>query len=338
SAALEQRELILQYKGDGIDWDFLLQQFSVTDWLHFIERLGFQTYKGTSRRYFIREMKAGRLLKVWLSHLKNLGCEFFYRHTCTAFAQTHESIALQFSNGHIQSFSAVIFALGGASALPTPAAWPQLFEAHGVHIVPFAAANVGYNIAWKKDFIAEAANTPLKNIEFISPLGRKKGDIMITEHGIEGTPVYFYGTTGACHLDLKIDLTAKEIEAKLSAVAENLSPLRRAQKILRLNKATQALLFHEAPREALNSISAISQVLKKFPLRLENPRPLEEAISSTGGIALDAIDSMFMLKKTQGVFVVGEMLDWSAPTGGFLIQACVAQGHAAAQGVINLKK
>lgn len=158
---------------------------------------------------------------------------------------------------------------------------------------------------------------------------------MITEFGIEGSPVYAVGEVGVAYLDLKPDLTEKAIVQRLASAGENLSPLRRAGRFLKLDPVRKALLFHHAPAGGLTTIASLAQTLKKFPLELTASRPLSEAISSRGGIALSEIDDKFMLKKTPGVFVAGEMLDWHAPTGGFLIQASVSQGVFAAEGVLR---
>ncbi|RYZ66871.1 MAG: aminoacetone oxidase family FAD-binding enzyme, partial [Proteobacteria bacterium] len=139
-------------------------------------------------------------------------------------------------------------------------------------------------------------------------------------------PVYTYGIPGPAELDLKPDLGVQEIIQKLERVKENLSPLRRAKKVLNLCPASLALLFHYGAKDGQKTISSFAQQLKHFPLNLIAPRPLEESISSSGGISWDEIDLNMMLTKLPGVFAAGEMLDWDAPTGGYLIQASVSQG------------
>lgn len=334
SNALPPAEFTTHYSGN-IGWIDLFGKFSVADWLGFIATLGLETFEGTSGRYFVREMKASGLLRRWLDALEKAAVIFHYNAECAGWETSAPKITLHFHEQASQTFDAVLFALGGGSWLKEEARWPGLFTKHGIAVLPFRSANAGFSVAWGKKFISEAANQPLKNIEFHSRLGRKKGDLMITEYGIEGTPVYFLGESGACSIDLKPDLEEKEITARLDSVRENLSPLRRAAKKLYLEKTTLALLYHHAPPAALESNAALAHAIKTFPLVLGDARPLTEAISSLGGINLDEIDSDFQLRKTPGVFVAGEMLDWHAPTGGFLIQACVSQGFAAAQGVLK---
>ena len=336
SNLLPLAEFAAQYTGEGIDWQRLLLQFSPSDWLAFIAKFSLETFEGTSGRYFVREMKASGLLRAWLTDLERKGVEFHYGHELQDFIKgDQEHITLQFTGGQSVTVDAAVLALGGASWLAEDEtlSWPRMFAAKGIAVTPFAAANCGYEVAWKKEFLAEAVNQPLKNAVLTSSAGAKKGDILITAYGLEGTPVYTCGRSEICHIDLKSDLSAAQIEQKLNAVRENFSPLRRAKKTLNLSPAALALLYHHAPEGALQTTAQLAQLLKNFPVTLLKPRPLSEAISSSGGIALAEVTADFELKKFPGIFAVGEMLDWSAPTGGFLIQACVSQGHAAARGL-----
>ena len=332
SNSLPLEEFAAEYSGDGIDWPALLRQFSPPDWLAFIHHLNLETFEGTSGRYFVREMKASGLLRAWLADLAAKDVVFHYGHELKDFQKAdRERIRLHFSGAQPVTVDAAVLALGGASWLAEKEtlSWPQIFAAKDIPVTPFAAANCGYEVNWKKEFLAEAVNQPLKNVIFTSSAGSKKGDILITAYGIEGTPVYTCGRSETCFIDLKSDLSIRQIQQKLEAVRENLSPLRRAKKALGLSPAALALIYHHAPSDELRTNAALAQLVKNFPLALLKPRPLSEAISSSGGIALSEVSAEFELKKFPRVFAVGEMLDWSAPTGGFLIQACVSQGHAA---------
>jgi predicted flavoprotein YhiN len=173
--------------------------------------------------------------------------------------------------------------------------------------------------------LKEAEGKPLKKIVLRNAKGQKPGELVVTRYGLEGTPVYFLGTPGPIELDLLPDLTEEEVLKRLHGVRENLSPLRRVKKVLSLSEAASALLFHELPAADKNSLEVIAKRVKSFPLILKSPRPLEEAISSKGGVALSALTSDFQLKVSPNIYAVGEMLAWDAPTGGFLIQACVTQ-------------
>lgn len=321
-----------EYSGDGIDWRNLLRQFSPSDWLAFLNNLGLETFEGTSGRYFVREMKASGLLRAWIGDLESKGVALHYGHELTDFTKAdRERLTLHFTGGQSVTVDAAVLALGGASWLAEneTLSWPQMFAAKGIAVMPFTAANCGFEVAWKKEFLAEAAHQPLKNAVFTSSAGSKKGDLLVTEYGLEGTPVYTCGRSETCYIDLKSDLTAGQIEQKLNSVRENLSPLRRAKKLLGLSPTALALLYHHGPDGGLQTNAQLAQLVKNFPVALLRPRPLSEAISSAGGIALSEITAEFALKKFPKIYTIGEMLDWSAPTGGFLIQACVSQGHAA---------
>ena len=161
------------------------------------------------------------------------------------------------------------------------------------------------------------------------------GELVITQYGIEGTPVYFCGIKGLAFLDLKPDLTEEQILIKLNQTKENLSPMRRVKHLLGLSEAAEALLFHHATNEIKADLLKLISLIKKFPITLIQPRPLLEAISSKGGLDLNEVSSTLELKKYSGIFCGGEMLDWDAPTGGFLIQACVSQGAAVARSILT---
>lgn len=338
ASALPHSEMLQSYEGAGIDWQRLFERFSVDAWLRFIESLGLKTFKGTSDRYFVEEMKAANLLKRWVDLLEKQGVQL--KSGCDLVAISLEAdgqIAANFADGAPLRASAAILALGGGSWLPQAesAEWPKLFAGTGVQLEPFTSANCGFSVTWKKEFVAEIGRQALKNIVLQTPRGSRKGDVMVTDYGVEGTPIYAVGEAGECFLDLKPDLSPAAIRERLAAARENLSPLRRAVKQLQLDPVRAALLFHHAPSAALASVEGIAEIIKKFPVRLLEPRPLAEAISSRGGIALSEIDKNFMMQKMPGVFAAGEMLDWHAPTGGFLIQACVAQGYAAGEAAVH---
>ncbi|HNJ65465.1 MAG TPA: TIGR03862 family flavoprotein [Turneriella sp.] len=333
---LPQEEFAAQYAGDGIDWRSLLQNFSVDDWLAFARGLQLETFLGTSGRYFVREMKASGLVTAWLADLKSKGVTFHFRHELSDIDRTPDGrYELAFGGGTRSIADMVVLALGGASWLPEGEVlkWPNLLGKLGIQVSPFAATNCGYAVEWKKEFLAEAKRAPLKNVTLLTAKGSKKGDILITEYGVEGTPVYACGYTGLCHIDLKPDLDALQVLEKLRRVQENLSPLRRAKRVLALSEAAIALLYHHSPADAVATNEGLAKLIKAFPLELLAPRPLTEAISSSGGVKLDELTPDFELRGLPGVFAVGEMLDWSAPTGGFLIQACVSQAAVAGRAI-----
>ncbi|MEW6058224.1 MAG: TIGR03862 family flavoprotein [Bdellovibrionota bacterium] len=316
----------------------VIEAFAPQDWIEFIHGLGIKTFKGTSRRYFVEQMKASTLLKTWTGKLESLGVEMKFGHECIGFEKTGDGkIKIGFSDKPSFTCDALCFCLGGASWEPdeSPLRWTKIFLDHQIKLNSFTPSNVGYEIDWPEGLVAKDDRAPLKGVKLTTSKGSKTGDLMLTPYGIEGTPVYFVGTTGRAELDLKPDLTLDQIKRKLNLSKENRSPLRRAKKYLSLSPAGISLLAHFGSEDELKDLELFCKLVKSVPLDLKAPRPLEEAISSAGGIDLNEVDENLMLKKQPGVFIAGEMLDWDAPTGGFLIQACVSQGWVAGQGILK---
>jgi len=305
-----------------------LEAFPPERWLEFVESLGIETFKGTSRRYFVRGLKASKLLRAWMRRLVARGVEFRYG---KVFGDFEPGPRVGFEDGTGEDFAAVILALGGASYEKAPPRWPDTFRAKGLRVIPFQAANVGYAVEWPAAFLAEAEGLPLKNVALKTARGTRVGDLMVTRYGLEGTPVYTLGVPGPATLDLKPDLSQGQIVSRLLASKENLSPLRRVQKFLNLSPAAQALVFHLAPENARANLHALAAHVKAFPIALGEPQPIEEAISSSGGLDFSELTPGLMLRQFPGVFAAGEMLNWDAPTGGFLIQGCVSQGYLAGE-------
>jgi predicted flavoprotein YhiN len=285
-------------------------------------------------------MHAALLIRLWRQHLSEQGASWHFGHELIDFESTAEGkVVLKFSTQGQpveQMFDAVVLALGGGSYEQTPVQWADMFSEKNIRFNPFTPSNVGFRVNWQKEFLKEADGQPLKNIRLISSKGERLGDLVVTEYGLEGTPIYFVGETGTVYLDLKPDLSADVILEKCLHVKENLSPLRRIQKRLHLGAASEALLYHHLSKDIHKDLNQLVQHIKRFPIELLGPQPLSEAISSKGGIDLSEIDDSLMLIKAKSVFLAGEMLDWDAPTGGFLIQGCVSQGYRAGHSLVTL--
>lgn len=347
-------EFSQHYTGSHGFWRRLFEDFSPQDWIRYIESLGIETFLGTSGRYFVREMKASKFLRAWLDHLLARNVQFYMSHEWVDF-QLNSSlkqedqkyrenqvnrISIQCDQGRTYELDALCLCLGGGSYEPKeiPLRWPQILKNKGLGFTEFTPSNVGYQIEWKPEFIKEADGLPLKNVRLTSSRGSRKGDCVITSYGIEGTPVYFVGEVGTVSLDLKPDLTEAQMLAKCLAVKENFSPFRRIKKQLNLCPAGLALVFHQTPSPIMKDLKLLVKRLKNFPLIFKKPQALTESISSAGGLHLDELNPNWMIQKYPGVFAAGEMLDWDAPTGGFLIQASVSQGFAAGHGIVNYLK
>ena len=331
---LPSDQFVAHYEGFDPDfWQSLLSEYSCADWVSFIEtELKLETFLGTSDRYFVREMKASNLLKRWHELLLAQKVIFHTGFELFDFHQRDKGIDLQFSLLkhpdvlETHHFERVGLFLGGGSWEEHPLYWPGLLGKKGLRMTPLVARNVGYEVDWPKDFVREAQGLPLKKINFTTAKGQKLGELMVTEYGLEGTPVYFHGEAGPAFIDLKPDFSASQIKVKLLSFSENLAPLRRVKKRLALGPAALALLFHLSPPEVKADLDLLIAFLKAVPIELLRPRPLLEAISSSGGLSLDEVSLNLELKKYPGIYCGGEMLDWHSPTGGFLIQACVSQG------------
>lgn len=323
------------YQGVESQFKRIIERFSVNQWLEFVNALGIETFLGTSRRYFIKTLKAAPLLKAWIQFLKGKGVRFFYGMENSGFESGLDGVVLEFNHDPTQKkeFSAACLCFGGASWEPkeTPLRWPQIFKSKEIEMTAFAASNAGFNVDWSAAFLKEAEGLPLKNIGLKSSGGAGLGELVITEYGLEGTPVYNLKKPEIIFLDLKPDMSHADIYEKLNSVREKLSPLRRIKKTLGLCEATLALLYHHAPNGKSLDLQEWVEWIKRFPVELKSRRGLKEAISSSGGVKWCELNESLMLKKFPGVFVAGEMLDWDAPTGGFLIQGCVSLGFVAGE-------
>lgn len=351
--ALPVSEFASLYKGGSTEfWNKLLGEFGPKNWIEFLEtKLNEKTFLGTSGRYFVKSMTAVGIVRAWKKRLVHLGVEFFMNHEWTEIQEStmpfstlkkdlndpefkKNKINLGFHTGYRAEFDAVCLCLGGGSwETESPLRWTQIFKKHDIAFQDFTPTNTGWHVNLPENFFKEAQGLPLKNVIFSSALGTKKGDLVVTAYGLEGTPVYFLGKSGMCFLDLKPDLNEKEILARLNSVKENMAAFRRVKRTLKLSRASEALIYHVSTGLGIQSCSEMAHLIKKIPIELTTPRPLLESISSSGGVSLDEIDDQLMLKKMPGVFLSGEMLDWDAPTGGFLIQGCISMGAKAGQNI-----
>lgn len=308
--------------------------------------LGQETFTGTSGRVFPVSMKASPLLRAWLTRLGRQGVTIKTRHRWVGF----EGNALVFetpSGRVLLENDLVILALGGASwpKLGSDAAWvPWLVEA-GIDLVPFQPANCGFNVDWSDYFRDRFAGEPVKSVALSSAAGRFEGEFVITQHGIEGSLVYAHSATVRDGLNatgapaLLVDLAPGRAEDRLARDLERHprkdSLSNRLRKAAGLSPVKIALMRECHADLADMSSQHLAHAIKASSVPITSPRPIEEAISSAGGVDWGALDENFMLKSRPGMFAAGEMLNWEAPTGGYLLTACFATGKAAAKGVIH---
>jgi len=241
----------------------------------------------------------------------------------------------------------VILALGGGSRHKTGsnAAWIPLLAARGVDVAPLKPANCGFDIHWSEHLRTRFAGHPVKTVRLSFGGITKRGEFVVTENGVEGSLIYAFSAAlrdeieaqgrAIFRLDLLPDWTEEKLRKSLSAPRNSRSRSEHLKKRTGLKGVKANLLWEVLPREKWNDLDALCAAIKSLPLTAVAPRPLEEAISSAGGVSFDALDESLMLKKIPGVFCVGEMLDWEAPTGGYLLTACFATGRAAGEGVLK---
>jgi uncharacterized flavoprotein (TIGR03862 family) len=329
-----------------------LKTFTPTDLCEWLHDLGIETFVGTSGRIFPKEMKAAPLLRAWLHRLRSRGVQFSMRHRWLGW-QNNDTKQLVFDtpNGKkIVNVDAVILALGGGSwaRLGSTGEWVSILRNHGLNIETLQPSNCGFNVAWREYFQQRFAGQPLKNVCLKFGDFQKKGDVMLTENGIEGGLIYaasalirdeiFQNGTATIYLDLFPDKTHEALMEKLNKPRGKLSTAQFWRRQLGLEGVKAGLVREVLDVENFNSLELVCQTLKALPLTMQSPRPIDEAISSAGGVPFDELNNDLMCKKLDGVFCAGEMLDWEAPTGGYLLTACLATGWAAGFGVINWNK
>ena len=324
-----------------------LAAWSPADLIAWAEGLGLETFVGSSGRVFPRTMKASPLLRAWLARLESLGVTFRTRSRWTGWKDG----ALTFDTPEGETLErpeAVVLALGGASwaKLGSDAAWvPWLTEA-GVAVAPFRPSNVGFDVAWSDLLRDRFAGQPVKGVA-ITHAGRTvRGEAMIAAYGLEGGAVYALSAglrdaiardgKAELTLDLRPDISRPALTQKLLKPRGKESLSNWLRKIVHLDPAAIALLREGGPLPS--EPGPLAARIKGVTLTLTGVQGLARAISSAGGVALDAVDDHLMLKAQPGVFVAGEMLDWEAPTGGYLLQASLASGVVAAQGVTDWLK
>lgn len=302
------------------------------------EVLGQPVFTGSSQRVFPRAMKASPLLRTWLRRLDALGVTLRPNHRFTGWALDGAARFTTPEGEARHTATVTILALGGASwpRLGADPAWAALFPGD---VAPLRPANCGFLVDWSEHFRARAAGLPLHRVAIQLGPHRARGEVMITDYGLEGGAVYALSAEirdaidrdGAAEItiDLRPELDRDAVHERLSAPgARSLSSLLRT----RLRLPPQAVALVQEVRRAGGADPA--DLVKRLPLRPRAPAPIERAISSAGGLRRDALDARFMLRGRPGVFAAGEMLDWEAPTGGYLLQACFATGVAAARGAL----
>jgi uncharacterized flavoprotein (TIGR03862 family) len=317
-----------------------LDAFPASALVAWCEALGQPTFTGSSGRVFPKTMKASPLLRAWLARLTDLGVRLVPRAQWTGW---NADGALTFLDGTTVTADATVLALGGASwpRLGADGSWTALLP--GIAITPLQPANCGFTVAWSAPFRDRHAGVPLKRIALSFAGQTVRGEAMITAAGIEGGTVYALSALlreainrdgcARLQIDLRPDLTAEALDDLLAESRRGASLSNFLRK--RINLPPVAIGLVQEALHAGDSATPLATLIKAVPIQLLAPSGLERAISTAGGIALDELDNRLMLKRRPGVFVAGEMLDWEAPTGGYLLQGCMATGVVAGRGVVG---
>jgi uncharacterized flavoprotein (TIGR03862 family) len=315
------------------------------------EALGQETFVGSSGRVFPKSMKTSPLLRAWLRRLDAQGVVFKLRHRWTGWDDTR---ALTFAkpDGTVTvRADAIVLALGGASwpQLGSSGSWVDVLAAAGVRVTSLQPANCGFLAPWSEVFRSRFAGAPLKRLGLSFGPHTARGEALITEAGLEGGGIYALSAPlhqaiaasgeAVLHIDLLPDVPTAALEQRLSVARAKQSLSTFLRKAASLSPAAIALL-HEATisspvRASAMTPAPLAALIKSVPVRLTGTAPIARAISTAGGIALDEVDDRFMLRRLPGVFVAGEMLDWEAPTGGYLLQAAFATAVAAGCGALH---
>ncbi|RAK58572.1 aminoacetone oxidase family FAD-binding enzyme [Phenylobacterium hankyongense] len=311
------------------------------------EGLGQPTFTGSSGRIFPKALKASPLLRAWLLRLQAQGVEIRTRWDWQGWDSAGALVFRTPAGEQAVTADATILALGGASwpRLGSNGAWAPVLANQGVAVTPLRPANVGVEVVWSEVFRTRFEGQPLKNVELTFGDRTARGDAMVTGYGLEGGAVYALSSAvrdalaakdgTRLRIDLRPDQSAAQLTGRLARPHGGQSLANHLRKALNLSALEVNLLREAHGKDLPGDGRALAEAIKNCVLALTDVRPIARAISTAGGVGLDAVDDALMLKARPGVFVAGEMLDWEAPTGGYLLQACFASGKAAAEGILR---
>ncbi len=314
----------------------------IQDWANGLE---IETFVGSTNRVFPKEMKAAPLLRAWLRRLRNTGATIHARHRWTGW---DDAGALVFDTPEGRTpylAEQTILALGGGSwrRLGSDGRWTGLLAEKGVEITPFKPSNCGFEVDWSDHLRTRIAGQPVKAVALSFNGQTVRGDLMITEKGVEGGPVYMLSTPlrdalassmdTVLSVDLKPDLTLSEISERLGSRRGKASLSTHMKRSIGLKGAASVLLHEFSDAKSMASPEKLAALIKALPISLLRPRPIDEAISTAGGVSWSSLNAGLELRSLPGTFACGEMLDWDAPTGGYLLTACLASGHWAGNAV-----
>lgn len=322
---------------------------SVCSWVH---GLGIETFIGSSGRVFPSEMKAAPLLRAWLHRLRNAGVRLHVRHRWLGWDDAG-GLRLTNPDGEISiKPQATILALGGASwpKLGSDGAWVPWLQTKGVNVAPLQSANCGFEVTWSEHLRNKFAGAPLKSVAltFTDIQGRteqRQGEMVIGSHGVEGSLIYAFSRRlrecinahgrATFTLDLAPGYEAKRLLSEVCHPRGSRSLASHLKSRIGISGVKMALLHEVLSKEQVADPATLAASIKALPITIHTPRPIAEAISTAGGVCFNDLDENLMIKDLPGVFVAGEMIDWEAPTGGYLLTACLGTGLSAGLGALE---
>jgi len=325
----------------------LLKVFGPNQLRQWVQGFGIEIFVGTSGRVFPVGMKASPLLRAWLKRLDIAGVEFHLRHKWHGW---NEDQSLKFSTPDGEKYiktDAVVLALGGGSwsRLGSDGAWVDWLEQVGAKVTVLRPSNCGFDVTWSPHFRERFEGYPIKSVVLSFGELRQQGEFIITKEGVEGSLIYaasalirdeIYAKGRAIiSLDLKPDRSLAWLAEKLSKPRGSRSMASYLEKTVGIKGVKAGLLREFVSKEDFTNVERLAHAIKDLRIPLLAPRPLDEAISSAGGVMFESLDKHLMLRTMPGVFCAGEMLDWEAPTGGYLLTACFSTGYAAGNGVLK---
>jgi len=329
----------------------MLTRFGPDELRQWVHGLGLETFVGTSGRVFPVGMKASPLLRAWLRRLSESGVTFHLRHKWTGnFAAQDGAWQFRFESPdgeELVQAGAVLLALGGGSwsRLGSDGAWVPWLEQAGARVEPLKPSNCGFDVDWSPHFRERFDGHPIKSVVLSFGAFRQQGEFIVTKEGVEGSLIYAASALlrdeidargkAVMALDLAPDRSYEWLLEKLSKPRGSRTMASQLEKTVGLKGVKAGLLREFVTKEDFLSAERLAHFIKNLPVPLVATRPLEEAISSAGGVTFESLDEHLMLRSMPGIFCAGEMLDWEAPTGGYLLTACFASGHTAGHAILR---
>lgn len=322
-----------------------LTAFGPKDIQGWADDLGVETFVGTTGRIFPKDFKAAPLLRAWLRRLRQKGVTIHVRHKWTGWAG--DALHFTIPDGEVTvTARATILGLGGASLpkLGSDGSWFTALQDKGIDLAALRPANCGFDIEWSDHIKDKFAGEPLKAVKLSFRGHKARGDVVVSRNGLESGPIYTLSaplrdtiesdTKAVMYIDLSPEKTTEQLAQALEQPRGKKSMSTHLKRAVKIAGVKAALLYEVLDKETFANPLLLAGAIKALPITLVRPRPLDEAISTAGGVKLNALDDGFMLSALPGVFCAGEMLDWEAPTGGYLLSACFATGRGAGRGVI----